>query len=283
MPQIAYVNGQYLPRRQGAVSIEDRGYQFADGVYQVMTLVNGSLIDEREHLDALDASLISLEISKPMERRPLQTVLRRVIIMNRVQNAHIYIQITRGTQKREALYREGIPSSLVIVVTPAILHDPRHKIPTITVITTQDERFLTRIKTLMRLPNVLSIKKAVNHGAQDVWMVKDGVVTEASSSNAWIVTDKGSLKTHPADDSVLNGITRQTLIKLAAHHSISVIEEPFTPEEAQKSPEAFTTASFGLIKAVTAIDGVVIGKGSVGDITRKLATIYGNYIYGKSS
>ena len=283
MPQIAYVNGQYLPRCHGAVSIEDRGYQFSDGVYQVMALINGALIDEQEHVEALYASLEQLRIPKPMEMGPLKAILKRLIALNRVRNAHIYIQVTRGIQKRDPLYKKDLQASLVVVVTPATFQNIGVKVPEIKVATVEDSRPFVGMKTLMRLPNVMSVHQAVDQGAQDAWMVKDGIVTEGSSSNAWIVNQSGQLQTHPPNGAILNGITRQALIKLATRHGLEVLEKPFTPAQAKKAQEAFMTASFSLIKAVTEIDQTPIGGGKVGPVTKELSKIYGKYINGKST
>lgn len=281
MPQVVYVNGQYVPRCLAVVSIEDRGYQFADGVYQVMALIRGKFIDEEAHLDALDYSLREIDMDMPMGRGALKAIVRRVVAACRVQNAHIYIQVTRGTQKRTHVYDSSLEASLVIVATPCNLPDLLHEVPEIRIITLPDNRWARPdIKSLALLPNILTKKQADKRGAYDAWQVKGSVVTESGSSNAWIVNQKGELQTHPNDGSILNGVTRQTLIRLARENDIPVCEKPFTPEEAKSAAEAFISASFSLIKAVTHIDDLQIGSGTVGPVTKKLARIYSEYIYG---
>ena len=282
MPQIVYVNGRYVPRHQGVVSIEDRGYQFADGVYQVMALIKGHLVDEEAHLEGLEGSLKRLKISKPMTRASLKAVMGRLIALNRAQNAHIYIQITRGVQKRNQLYQEGLKPSLVIVVTPTSSStlNRAQKIPEIKIVTVPDQRgSFVDIKSLMRIPNVMSLQESTFKGSQDVWHVKEDFITEGSASNAWIVNQSGDIQTHPADGTILNGITRQTLLKLAQLNGLKVVEKPFTLNQAKISKEAFMTASFSLIKAVTEIDSLPIAGGKVGPITQHLSHLYEDYIH----
>lgn len=275
MPQIVYVNGRYVPRCQAQVFAEDRGYQFSDGAYQVIALLGDVFIDEDPHLEALNFSLKHLDIPPPVSQKTLKIILRTLKNLNRLHNAHVYIQVTRGVQRRCHVYAEGLHPSLMVVLTPYPMGEPKDTVPEVKVITGPDHRWLRRdIKSLALLPNILARKQASRQDAYDLWQTHEGIITEGASSNAWIVTPQGYLKTHPDNGNILNGITRQTLIKLARANDIPVYEEPFTVEEAQSSPEAFITGSYSLIRAVVAMDNHPIGTGTTGPVTQKLFTVY---------
>lgn len=279
MPQIVYVNGQYVPRALASISIEDRGCQFSDGVYQVLTLFRGTLIDEEAHLETLDAYLKSIDIPPPLSRRVLKLILRRLRDINRLEEAHVYIQVTRGVQKRAHIFEKDLKPSLVIVMTPCSLPALKEKVPEIKVITGPDQRWgRPDIKSLGLLPNILAKAEASRQGAYECWQIQKGVVTEGCSSNAWIVSQEGFLQTHPSNGAILNGVTRQTILKLAQQNQFKILEKPFTLEEAQKALEAFITASFSLVRAVVSIDGVPVGTGKAGPVTCRLAQIYGDYM-----
>ncbi|MBA5776584.1 D-amino-acid transaminase [Stappia sp. F7233] len=274
MSRIAYVNGRYVPHAQACVHIEDRGYQFADGVYEVCEVWSGKIVDERRHLDRLDRSLGELSIASPMSRAALGFVLREVIRRNRVRDGLVYLQVTRGVAKRDHYFpADGTPPALVVTARAA---DPRaaEKVADagVGVITVPENRWdRVDIKTVGLLPNVLAKQKARERGAREAWFVDgDGMVTEGGSTNAWIVTKDGKLVTRPADHGILRGITRQVVLDLAAREGLSVEERAFSVAEALEAKEAFITAASSLVMPVVRIDGRAVGNGHPGSIARNL-------------
>ncbi len=274
MSRIAYVNGRYLPRRDAGVSIEDRGYLFADGVYEVCEVREGRLIDERRHMERLLRSLGELQIGLPMPLNALSVVLHEVVRRNGVRNGIVYLQITRGVAKRDhAFPPPGTPPSVVVTAsridpakTEAIASDG------IAVITLPDNRWdRVDIKSISLLPNVLAKQAAKEQGAREAWFVaQDGTVTEGSSSNAWIVTRDGALVTRKADRSILRGITRTVLLDLLRDHNLVLDERPFTVAEAQGAREAFITSASQTVMPVTRIDGRPVGNGAPGLVATAL-------------
>src|SRR5690606_23869985 len=226
MSRIAYVNGRYVPHAEACVHIEDRGYQFADGVYEVCEIWRGAIIDERRHLDRLDRSLKELTIRPPMKREALAVVLREVIRRNRVSNGLVYLQVTRGVARRNHVFPPA--STRPALVITARSTDPRagdlSAETGVAVITTPENRWdRVDIKSVSLLPNVLAKQRAKEMGAAEAWFVDpDGMVTEGGSTNAWIVTGDGVLVTRPADHGILRGITRQVVLDLAARDGLKV-------------------------------------------------------------
>ena len=219
MPRIAYVNGRYVAHRDAAVHIEDRGYQFADGVYEVCEVARGFIVDMKRHLDRLDRSLRELRIEWPVGRKPLEIVLREVVRRNQVFNGLVYVQVTRGVASRDFLFPADTMSSLVVTarkVNPALA--AKRAEDGIKVITVPENRWdRVDIKSVGLLPNVLAKQKAKEAGAQEAWFVDENDnVKEGGSSNAWIVTKEGVLVTRPADHGILRGITRTTIFDVAA-------------------------------------------------------------------
>ena len=276
MPRIAYVNGRYLPHRQAAVHIEDRGYQFADGVYEVVPVYRGSLVDEDLHLDRLERSLRELKIPMPMSRQALKLVSAQVMRRNELTNGFVYMQVTRGVAPREHKFPKRVQPALVMTIrqtrplAPAVLEKG------IKIVTRPDIRWQRRdIKSISLLPNCLAKQEAYEAGAYEAWLVDpDGTVTEGSSTNAWIVTKQGTLVTHNANNSILNGITRLSLLKCAAAEGIEFEERPFTVEEALEAREAFITASSIYVLPVTEIDGRPVGNGHPGMLSQRLRQAY---------
>jgi len=277
MSRIAYVNGQYVLHGHASVHIEDRGYQFADGIYEVVNVDNGNLIDEEPHLDRLDRSLDELEMAWPMSRRAMKLVMRRVLERNKVKDGLIYIQITRGVSPRNHAFPKDVPTS--IVMTARSLKQPPAEVPDdkgIGVITTPDIRW-TRpdIKSVALLPNILCKQKAVEAGCYEAWLVdRENFVVEGSCTNAWIVTKNNEVVTRQADNSILSGITRLSFLKAMEDNGITFIERKFTVEEAYNAKEAFLTASTTRIKSIVSIDGKPIGNGHPGETVAKLRKIY---------
>lgn len=276
MSRIAYVNGRYVPHRDAVVHVEDRGYQFADGCYEVVAIKAGQFVDEELHLARLHRSLDALEIIAPMEDAALKAVMREVIRRNLISEGFIYLQITRGTSPRDFAFPKQARPSLVMTARRRVLLDPRFLAEGIKVITIPDIRWARPdIKSIALLPNALGKEQAKRAGAYEAWQVsRDGKVTEGTSSNAWIVTAKGEIVTHPADQSILNGVTRQGLITVIADAGLPLIERAFTAEEAKAASEALLTSSTNFVLPVVRIDDAVIGDGKPGPVARKLAALY---------
>ena len=276
MSRVAYVNGQYVPHGDAAVHIEDRGYQFADGIYEVVSLCNGHLVDEEGHLDRLDRSLSELRIPEPMSRRALKVVIREMIRRNRLRNGIVYFQVTRGVASRDHSFPANSVSSLVMTARRLKFPGKGSECQGVDVITIPDIRWeRCDIKSLSLLPNVLGKQQAREAGAFEAWMVEgEGKITEGTSSNAWIVSAEGELVTRYANHAILNGITRKAVIKLAQDEGIEFIERPFTVDEAKAAREAFITSTTALVKPVLHIDGHVVGDGRVGSLSSKLFAFY---------
>jgi len=281
MSRFAYVNGRYLPFRDAKVHVEDRGYQFADGVYEVCEIRGGRLIDERRHLERLQRSLKEIRLALPMSVRALGIVLREVASRNRIVYGIVYLQITRGIARRDHAFPSArtLPS---VVVTARSLNISRNEALAergIAVISVPDDRWgRVDIKTIGLLPNVLARQHAIEQGARDAWFVgKDGKVTEASSANAWIVTSDGVLVTRHADHAILRGITRTVVFDAVKGRGLSVEERAFTLEEAYGAREAFITSASQIVLPVISIDGRPVGNGKPGPVAIALRREYHRY------
>ncbi len=273
MPRIAYVNGRYVAHAEASVHIEDRGYQFADGVYEVCEVARGYIIDMKRHLDRLDRSLRELSIAWPMNRAAMEIVIVEVIRRNRVKNGLVYLQVTRGVASRDFLFPAGTMPSVVVTarkVDPAAL--ARRAENGIKVITVPENRWdRVDIKSVGLLPNVLAKQKASEAGAQEAWFIDaDGTVKEGGSSNAWIVTRDGALVTRPAEHGILRGITRTTLLDVAAKLGLRVEERGFTVAEAKAAREAFISSATTIAMPVVAIDGDPVANGHPGSVVLSL-------------
>jgi D-alanine transaminase len=273
MPRIAYVNGRYVAHAEASVHIEDRGYQFADGVYEVCEVARGYIVDMKRHLDRLDRSLRELSIAWPMNRAAMEIVIMEVIRCNRVKNGLVYLQVTRGVASRDFLFPADTKPSVVITakkVDPAAA--AKRAESGIKVITVPENRWdRVDIKSVGLLPNVLAKQKASEAGAQEAWFIDaDGTVKEGGSSNAWIVTGDGALVTRPAEHGILRGITRTTLLDVAAKLGLRVEERGFTVAEAKAAREAFISSATTLAMPVVAIDGDPVAKGHPGSVALSL-------------
>lgn len=274
MSRIAYVNGQYRALRDASVNIEDRGYQFADGVYEVCEVRGGKIVDLPRHMTRLKRSLHELKIAMPMPESSLAVVIHEVVRRNRVSYGLIYLQITRGVAHRDHVF----PASTIkpaLVVTAKSLNFAKNQSTAahgIKVITTPENRWpRVDIKSVSLLPNVLAKQQAKEQGAYEAWFVdRDGFVTEGSASNAWIVTRDGKVVTRSADSGILAGITRAVLMDVLSALQIKLEERPFTPKEAYEAAEAFVTASTQIVMPVVGIDGRPIGEGKPGPLAAKL-------------
>ena len=274
MSRIAYVNGRYLPRAEAQVSIDDRALYFGDGVYEVCEVRAGRLVDETRHLDRLARSLEALRIAWPIARTALAGVLREVVRRNRVRDGIVYLQISRGVARRDHGFPK-VPVRPSLTVTAKALDPAVNEAKAargVTVITRPDERWSRPdIKTLQLLPNVLAKQAAREAGAEEAWLVDGrGFVTEGASTNAWIVTPEGALVTRPADQAILHGVTRATLIDVAADLGLRLELRPFTLDEAYSAREAFFSSASTIAMPVVAIDGRAVGDGRPGEVTLAL-------------
>lgn len=276
MARISYVNGQYQLHAEAGVHIQDRGFQFADAVYEVLPAVAGRIHHLDQHLDRLERSLGALAMAWPVSRRVLPVVLARVVELNRVRDGVVYVQISRGSAPRNHAFPAETAPTLVVSAWP-------HKGPTaeqigngVAVVTRPDLRWKRPdIKTVGLLPNLLARQSAKEIGAYEAWLVNErGFVTEGSATNVFIVAQDGALLTHPADGSVLEGVTRANVIALARRAGIEVGERPFTVAEALAAREAFLTGTTITVLPVISIDGHKVGEGHPGPITQNLHTLY---------
>jgi D-alanine transaminase len=278
MARIAYVNGRYGPLSGAAVHVEDRGFQFADGVYEVWAVMDGRLADAEGHFERLFRSLGELRIRQPMSRAALSQVLRETIRRNRLRDGLLYLQITRGAARRDhAFPAPEVNPTVVITAKPVDLGALDRKARAgVAVITQPDIRWgRCDIKTVGLLPNAMAKQAAKEAGAAEAWLVDaDGYVTEGSSTNAWIVDAEGRLRTRDTGANILRGVTRRALIALAQECQIEVVEAPFTPAEAKAAKEAFYTAASAFVTPVTAIDGDPVGDGRPGPVTLRLRELY---------
>ena len=276
MSRIAYVGGQYLPHRQAAVHIEDRGYQFADGVYEVIAVVAGHLVDEELHLKRLHRSVGELRIAMPMADTALKIVLREVIRRNGVDTGIVYIQVTRGAAPREHAFPKAAKPTLVVTSRRTRPPDPRLGNDGIAVITIPDIRWQRcDIKSVALVANVLGKQQAREANAYEAWQVDaEGRVTEGTSTNAWIVTADDTVVTRAADHAILNGVTRLAVLDIIAREGYRLVERPFTVEEARGARECFLTSTTADLLPVVRLDGEPVADGKPGPLSRKLRTAY---------
>ena len=277
MSRIAYVNGQYVPHRNARVHVEDRGYQFADGIYEVCLVIGGKYWDLDGHLARLERSLKELKMRAPMQRASLIVVMQEVLARNHLRDALVYMQVTRGVAPRNHPFPSDIIEPALVVTAQRFDLDASDAQAEQggSVITQPDIRWgRVDIKTVALLPNVLAKQAAKSVGAVEAWLVRDGKVTEGSSSNAWIVDQNGVLITHPKGHEILGGITRETVIVCAEELQIKVEERPFTTDEAHGASEAFLTSAANIVLPVTQIDGKPVGAGAPGPVALRLREAY---------
>lgn len=274
MSRIAYVNGRYRALRDACVNIEDRGYQFADGIYEVCEVRDGKVVDLPRHMTRLARSLNELRIAMPMPQSSLGAVIHEVVRRNRVSYGLIYLQITRGVAHRDHAFPANSVKPALVVTAKSLNFEKNRNTAAhgIKVITTPENRWpRVDIKSVSLLPNVLAKQQAKEQGAYEAWFVdQGGFVTEGSASNAWIVTKDGKVVTRPADSGILAGITRSVLMDVLAALQIKLEERAFTPQEAYDAAEAFVTASTQVVMPVVAIDGKAVGSGRPGPLALKL-------------
>jgi D-alanine transaminase len=279
MQRVAYVNGRFVRHEAASVHIEDRGYQFADGVYEVVTILGGDFVDQPGHLARLRRSLGELRIAMPVSEAVLKLKMRELVRRNGVRDGYLYLQITRGVAPRDFKFPKSAKSALVMTTRRQKFSAAMPNETGVKVISVPDIRWVRRdIKSTGLLAQVLAKQAAAEAGAFEAWMVgPDGFVTEGSSSNAWIVTKYGVLVTHQPDGSILHGITGNSLETLAREQGIKVERRPFTMEEAYQAREAFLTSATTFCISITEIDGRPIGNGHPGELARTLRQAYFDY------
>ncbi|MBY5619767.1 D-amino-acid transaminase [Rhizobium leguminosarum] len=274
MPRIAYVNGRYVKHSDASVHIEDRGYQFADGVYEVCEVRHGYIVDLTRHLNRLDRSLGELRIAWPMSRAALTQVIRETLRRNHVRNGLFYMQVTRGVARRDHVFpAEGTPPSLVITAknTDAriIAAKNANGIRAITLVDNRWDR--VDIKSIGLLPNAMARQQAKEAGAQEaIYVDGDGMVKEGAATNVWIVDPDGTLVTRPAEHGILRGITRTTLMDVGAKLGLTIAERNFSVSEMLAAREVFLTAATSICFPVVSVDGQAIANGHPGSVSQKV-------------
>jgi len=281
MSRVAYVDGAYVAHKAAGVHIEDRAYQFADGVYEVCEVVNHRIVEQTRHFERLARSLRELQIRAPMSDRALSHIISETVRRNRVRDGLVYLQVSRGVAPRDHVF-PGADTAPVLVVTARSTSSAKAAVTAargVKVITVPDNRWeRVDIKSVSLLPNVLARQRAAEQGAKEAWFVDaDGMVTEGAATNAWIVDSEGTLITRPAEHGILRGVTRTVVVDLARKEGIDLEERSFSVEEAKGAREAFITASTTIVMPVVQIDDKVIGNGSVGSIAEKLRAIFHKY------
>lgn len=279
MARTAYVNGRYLLHEQAGVHIEDRGYQFSDGIYEYIAFYNRTMLDGDAHLQRMQRSLKELAIPMPMSLAALRVVIDELIARNGRDDGGLYIQVTRGVARRDHPFPKDTKPSLVMTVCAAKIPSALEAKRGVSVISHADQRWARRdIKSISLLANVLAKQQAVSKGCKEAWLVEDGNVTEGAVSNSYIVTHGGVLVTHPANEHILGGITRQKVLELAKQEGIAVEERHFTIDDAYIAAEAFLTSTSVNVLPVVRIDRHQVADGKPGAITKRLAAAYRQHI-----
>jgi D-alanine transaminase len=282
MSRIAYVNGAYLPQRDASVNIEDRGYQFADGIYEVVQLYQGRFVDEDLHLARLERSLGEIQLAMPMTRVALVVVLHEVARRNRITDGMLYMQITRGVSRRDHAF-PAKPVPLAVVVT--IRRAPPFPVDITkwqaSAITQPDLRWARcDIKSVGLLPNVLARQAARSQGAYEAILIDGGMVTEGAATSVWIVDAQGVLRTRFLDHAILPGCTRGALVGLMRGAGIEFSETAFSEADLRGAREAFLTSASSFVKPITQLDGQPVGDGAVGPVTRRLFELFARHVKG---
>lgn len=274
MPRVIYVNGRYRPYGEAKVHVEDRGFQLADAVYEVIEVRDGFLVDATRHIARLWRSLSELSITRPMPEASLRHVIGETVRRNRVRDGLVYLQVSRGVSPRDFLFPDPPVRPTLVCLARSIRRDSidRTAEAGIAVITLPDSRWKRcDIKTVMLLAACLAKEEAHSKGAREAWFVDaEGFITEGASSNAWIVDRSGRLLTRQLDHAILPGITRRTVMDTAAALGLTVEERPFTRTQALEAAEAFITSATNTVMPVTMIDGEKVGSGAPGSLSIKL-------------
>ena len=279
MKRIYYLNGKYIQASNALVSVDDRGFQFSDGIYEVIWICNSEPIDISDHFLRLKSSLKEIALNVRIDLTYIRRVIRGLIRHNKIYNGHVYIQITRGVAKRNHQVQKKTRPPILFTLTSHNPSDQKQGAKGIKIITLEDFRWAKcNLKSISLLANVLAKQKAIEEGGMESWFVRNGFVTEGSTSNAWIITKKKEILTHPVGHFILPGVARQRVFKIAKRLGENVYEKRFSVSEALRAKEAFITSTTKFIQPVIKIDNQVIGSGSPGLITEKLREAYFKYI-----
>jgi D-alanine transaminase len=284
--RIAYVNGRYMPQRAASVNVEDRGYQFADGVYEVVHLNRGRFVDSDRHLARLERSLNEVRIAMPMARAALLHVLSEVARRNRVQDGLLYMQVTRGVARRDhAFPADTTPPAVVVTIRRIPPYPVDVEAWTARAITYPDQRWARcDIKSTGLLPNVLARQAARERGAVEAILIDaGGMVTEGAATSFWIVDTEGRLRTRHLDQSILPGCTREALLAIMLDADVAFEERAFSAAEMHMAQEAFITSATSFVKPIVAIDDKPVGNGRVGPVTRRLFAMFARHAQGASN
>jgi D-alanine transaminase len=273
---IAYVNGAFVPLAEAKVSILDRGFLFADGIYEVSAVLDGRLVDNDSHLARLARSVGEIALPLPETIERIKEIQKELIARNELANGLVYLEVTRGADKgRDFAFPKGVKPTLVMFTSVKDIVDAPSAKTGIAVITVPDIRWARRdIKSVALLAQVLAKQAAAEVGAGEAWMIEDGKVTEGGSSSAFILTQDDVIVTRQNGSEILPGCTRKAVVALAAERQLRIEERPFSIEEALAAKEAFITSASSFVQAVTSIDGKLVGDGKPGAMTNRLREIY---------
>ncbi len=272
MSRTVYVNGNFVPEEEATVSVFDRGFLFADAVYEVTSVVEGRLLDFEAHITRLKRSLSEMDMPMPMSAEELLASHRELVEKNDLEEGWVYIQVTRGEADRDFIYPQNLKQTVVMFTQANKVAYARKGIR---VQSSTDIRWARRdIKTVQLVAASLGKTAAKRQGLDDTWLIKDGTVTEGSSSNTYIVTADGKIVTRHLSNSILSGITRAAVLRLANEQKLTIEERPFTIAEAQCASEAFMTSATSFVTPVLEIDGVELNNGNAGPVSSRLNEIY---------
>ena len=275
MARIVYVNGEYVDEADAKISVFDRGFLFADGVYEVSSVLNGKLIDNKGHMLRLHRSLNELTLDAPATDDEIEAAQKALIEKNNLKEGLVYLQVTRGVADRGFHFPENTPTSLVMFTQELNVIDSPAAKKGMSIVTVPDIRWGRRdIKTVQLLAPSMAKMAAKAAGADDAWMEEDGYITEGSSNNAYIITQDGTIVTRHLGNEILAGITRKAIVRLAAENNMKVEERLFTAEEAKNAAEAFISSATTFVTPVVSLDGEKIGDGTPGPVTQKLREFY---------
>lgn len=280
MTRIAYANRQFIPQTEATVAMEDRGYQFADGMYEVAAFLNRRLLDADRHLDRMEYSLRELSIAMPMSRAALCMLIDELIARNSREEGLIYFQITRGVTARNHAMPKDIAPVLTMSMLPVSIATDAQRAKGMRAITARDERWKRcDIKSISLLPNILAREKSYQVGARETILVNDaGEVTEGSATNIFFVDATGTLITHPKNTAILGGITRDVVLEIAREAQIPVREEAFKAADIGKAAEVFFTSTSAFVMPLIEVDAKQVGDGTPGPITKRLIELYTRHV-----
>ena len=275
MTRTFYVNGDFVAEEDAKISVLDRGFLFADAVYEVSTVLKGRLIDNTAHLRRLARSMSELAMAPPCSDEEIVAAQLKLVEMNNLDEGLLYLQVSRGVADRDFAYPANAKSSLVMFTQAKNLLESPMAEQGLHIISIADQRWKRRdIKTVGLLAPCMGKQAAVDAGVHDAWMVENGLVTEGTSNNAYIVTADKKIQTRQLGHEILSGITRQAVLKFASQAGYTVVEEPFSIEEARQASEAFITSASTFVMPVVNIDGIPLGDGKPGPVSTELRKIY---------